>query len=237
MPTISIGGRQYNTANYGSDLGAGELNAILAKSPGVTAQQIVDKFKKQGLSPSTAARSIASATPPPLLPAPIAGPAENPVYTPVKLPGFNTEVGLTAEQAAQYSMDSGLLNLKGNIAQEYLKLQGSIETNIENIRAGSANYGYDQDRIAKQYVADQQRLSASEVKEIEGRNDVALQNIINAGGLAIEQARGSSAQEVAKITGQFGTEQEKIRQAGEKDIAKLSLSNSIYGGLINAFSF
>jgi hypothetical protein len=236
MPTISIGGRQYNTADYGSNLGAGELNAILAKSPGVTAQQAIDKFKNQGLSPSTAARSIASATPPPP-PPPIADPASTPVYKPVNLPGLNTEVGLTPEQASQYSIDSGLISLKGNIDQEYLKLQGSIETNIANIRAASANYGYDQDRIARQYVADQERLSDEEVKEIEGRNNVALQKIINAGGLAIEQARGSSEQEVARITGQFGTEQEKIRQAGEKDIAKLSLSNSIYGGLINAFSF
>lgn len=146
-------------------------------------------------------------------------------------------------------LSTGILTrLNGDIQKEITQIQGVTAANVANIQGGysvktadisaAANkYMADRDLEAKRYLADQDFAKATKVTEIEGKNRLDLQSIINTGLKEVEGIRGESAKEVSRITGELGVKQEEARQAGQKDIARIGEQAGYRNALINAFSF
>jgi hypothetical protein len=176
-------------------------------------------------------------------------PIVNATYTPGTWnPVYGTPGGMTQEQAAEYDIQSGLLNLKGTIDAETAKLgyasneriagiQSASSERVAGIGAEAQKYGYDQDRIAKQYVVDRQTGSAEKIAGIQGEYNLKLQDIVNAGLSNVESIRGEAGKETAKIAGEYGLKQEGTRQAGQEKIARIGEQSSFRNALLGAFSF
>ena len=146
-------------------------------------------------------------------------------------------------------LSAGILTrLNGDIQKEITQIQGVTAANVANIQGGysvktadisaaASKYMADRDLEAKRYLADQDFAKATKVTEIEGKNRLDLQSIINTGLKEVEGIRGESAKEVSRITGELGVKQEEARQAGQKDIARIGEQAGYRNALINAFSF
>lgn len=237
MADFKIAGK--NIDWLGKTLNTEELKK-LAKQTKYTPTSILDRAKKQGIPISSGAKTYA--TPP-------ASTVSETKYTPnldiAKVspevgnePFPSTEeVGLTREQAADQLYKSGLMTLQGNIDQELEQLRGANALGVENVRAAASKYGYDADERAKKYVADRQAETGVAVENIRAKKDLDLQNIINAGLENVSKIETAGRSDVARITGEFGVEQEKTRQAGQKDIANIQSRGGIYNSLVGAFSF
>ena len=163
-------------------------------------------------------------------------------------PASGTPGGMTQEQAAEYDIQSGLLNLKGTIDAETAKLgyasneriagiQSASSERVAGVGAKAQEYGYEQDRIAKQYVVDRQTGSAEKIAGIQGEYNLKLQDIVNAGLSNVESIRGEAGKETAKIAGEYGLKQEGTRQAGQEKIARIGEQSSFRNALLGAFSF
>jgi len=177
------------------------------------------------------------------------GPTVNTTYTPGTWSfAAGTPGGMTQEQAAEYDIQSGLMSLKGSIDSEIAKLgyasneriagiQSASSERVAGIGAEAQKYGYDQDRIAKQYVVDRQTGSAEKIAGIQGEYNLKLQDIVNAGLSNVESIRGEAGKETARIAGEFGLKQEGARQAGQEKIARIGEQSSFRNALLGAFSF
>lgn len=150
---------------------------------------------------------------------------------------FNIPAGRYSQAEYDVIAAAGLLNLEKNLENEIEKTRGVTQTSIANIQAESSKYGYDRDLEAKKYLADQDLLKGTRVAEIEGKNRIDLQSIINAGLKEVEGIRGQTERDVANIQGEYGLKQETTRQSGQKDIARIGAEAGFRNALIGAFSF
>ena len=141
-----------------------------------------------------------------------------------------TEIGMSAEQAADFNYQSGLLTLQGNINQE-----------LENLRGAWAYKGTDistaRELEARQYVVDRESATNENIANIQAANNLDLRRLIEAGETERENIRGTTARDVETIRGQFDVEGEKVRQAGAKDITNIQAQAGWRNALLGAFSF
>jgi hypothetical protein len=151
--------------------------------------------------------------------------------------GFNIPAGRYSE--AEYSVLSAkaLIQLEKDLENEIWKTRGLTDKAVATTQAEATKYGYDKDLEAKKYLADQDLLKGTRIAEIEGKNRIDLQGIINAGMKEVEGIRGQTERDVANITGEFGVKQEATRQGGQKDIARIGAEAGFRNALIGAFSF
>lgn len=236
MADFKIAGK--NIDWLGKTLNTKELKK-LAEQTKYTPESILERAKKQGIAISSGARAYSS---------PITKPEEKPTPPPnLDLVPFTpyaedksmglSEIGMTREQAADYNYRAGLATLDNDLSQELEKLKITGAERLANISAAASKYGYDADERAKKYVADRQAETGVAVENIRAKKDLDLQNIINAGLENVSKIETAGRSDVARITGEFGVEQEKTRQAGQKDIANIQSRGGIYNSLVGAFSF
>lgn len=150
---------------------------------------------------------------------------------------FNIPAGRYSQSEYDVLASSGLLSLEKTLENEIWKTRGLTDKAVAVTQAEAAKYGYDRDLEAKKYLADQDLLKGTRIAEIEGKNRIDLQAIINAGMKDVEGIRGQTERDVANIQGEYGVKQEATRQGGQKDIARIGAEAGFRNALIGAFSF
>jgi hypothetical protein len=166
----------------------------------------------------------------------------------ISIGGYNIPAGTYSE--AEYNvLSAGILTqLNGDIQREIEAIRGQSAANVANIQGGygvksseiaaaASKYMADRDAEARKYIADQDLLKGTRVAEIEGKNRIDLQGIINTGLQEVENIRGTTERDVATLQGEYGIKQETERQKGQKEIAKLGSETSFRNALIGAFAF
>ena len=89
----------------------------------------------------------------------------------------------------------------------------------------------------QKYIADQQRASAYEVTELKGKYGLDLQNIVNAGLKDVAKISGEYGLEGEKVRGEYALEGERLKGATARDVAQRNKEAAIFGGLMSAFNF
>lgn len=150
---------------------------------------------------------------------------------------YNIKPGRYSE--AEFSvLGQGILDrLRGDIEIEKQQIAGLTSTKVADIQAQAAIFGYSADERAKKYIADQDLLKGTRVAEIQAKNNLDLQAIINSGLKEVEGIRGQTQRDVATIQGEYGVKEESTRQSGQKDIARIGAEAGFRNALIGAFSF
>jgi hypothetical protein len=178
-------------------------------------------------------------------PTPTPGPTQ-PIFTPLTTQpppappirtGELTPIGLNAEQAADVQHQNLLAEIKTRSQKELDSLAALSNERLENIRAGVTRFGYEADERAKKYVADRQAESGLAIEKIRGDKNIDLQKIINTGLENVSKTETAGRSDVARITGEFGVKQEKVRQGGQQETQRIASRGNIYNSIISAFSF
>jgi hypothetical protein len=141
-------------------------------------------------------------------------PQEN--YTPTTVIQYGAvPPGYMSREEYEAAMAGMMEALRGSLDLEKQQAAGASNVRVAEIQASAARYGFDRDVEAKKYLADQDLLKGTRVAEIEGKNRIDLQAIINSGLKEVETER----------------------QRGEKDIARIGSQSSFRNALIGAFNF
>lgn len=155
--------------------------------------------------------------------------------------------GMTpAEFDLQAELDK--INAAGNIqttisdmrtsADRYIAdVTSAASIKVGEIGAGATKYAADRSLEASNYASDRNLEAILGAENIRKDTALQLQPIINAGLKEVETIRGASAEEVARIAGEFGVKGEEVRGKAARDVAKIDKDKAIYGSLISAFSF
>lgn len=181
-------------------------------------------------------------------------PQQDPFAQTLYTPGVSLGEGYGIPEGRYSEPEFGLLSagiltrLRGDIDKEIEQIRGLTATNVADITgrysvqtaqigADATKYVGRLDLEAKKYLADQDFAKAVRVTELQTKNNLDLQNIINAGMKEVEGIRGQTAKDVASITGEYAVKQEATRQEGQKDIARIGSDVGFRNALISAFSF
>lgn len=232
--SFRLGGKTHNTGNT---LGRTELEKLL--STGYTPSSIIQKAREQGLSISDSAKTFSKNwNAPSFTPTSSTGGSVSTqnTQTPFSNTATSAPTGVSRDEG-DYLFQSGLINLQGDIQKELEALRGATGIKVAEIGTGAQVRSSELDKEARSYIADIQRLSASEVETLRGQNDLNLQNVVNAGLKDVESIRERTALGVAQMTGEYGVKQEAERQRGQKDIANIGSASSLRNALVGAFSF
>lgn len=240
-------GARKKLKEFGSKLGAGEYNKLVNEFGAEAAQRAYNYAKSSpniGISSSAKTAYQSSFSPA----APAVTPAASQIPYIDTAGGYGIAAGRYSQPEYEFISAYTLTQLNGDIERELEQIRGVNASNVANIQggysvdvakisAGASKYMADRDAEARKYIADQDLLKGTRVAEIEGKNRIDLQAIINTGLESIENIRGTTEREVAELQGEYGIKQESQRQRGQKEIAKLGAETSFRNALISAFGF
>lgn len=227
---FTIAGRHFD---IGNELNLEDIKTIVART-GYDVSNIREKAKAQDFGIGTGARAYSPVT---QSQQPPESPPPEYTYNITPTGKLDSPPGMTREQAADYLFQSGLLTLQHNTDIELEKLRGITATRTAEIGAGATVRSAELDAEARRYLADKDYLAKTDVANIQAKNNLDLQAIINAGLKDVENVRQEGGRDIARITGEFGVKQESERQRGQKDIADIGASTAYRNALIGAFSF
>jgi len=116
---------------------------------------------------------------------------------------------------------------------------------IEGIRAGAETYGYDtqydiamlgdaRERDLVQYTTQVEDTRLRDFKDKDIAYGLNLQNIINSGLVAVAETQGMYSVSGITERGKYDLEIQKIRSAGDQDIARTNMMGSLMAGFWNS---
>ena len=125
-------------------------------------------------------------------------------------------------------------------------IQGDASKYVADAYAGAQMYGADANiEIAginsaseerwRKYMADQDRLKAENVANIQGGYSLDLQNIVNAGAQDVAKIQGEYGIEGIKLQGEYGLESDRIKGDTARDVASRQKDAQIFGSLMSGF--
>jgi len=125
-------------------------------------------------------------------------------------------------------------------------IQGDASKYVADAYAGAQMYGADANiEIAgitsaseerwRTYMADQDRLKAENVANIQGGYSLDLQNIVNAGAKDVANIQGEYGIEGIKLQGEYGLESDRIKGDTARDVASRQKDAQIFGSLMSGF--
>ena len=131
-------------------------------------------------------------------------------------------------------------------AQVIAGIQGDASKYVADAYAGAQMYGADANiEIAgitsaseerwRKYMADQDRLKAENVANIQGGYSLDLQNIVNAGAKDVANIQGEYGIEGIKLQGEYGLESDRIKGDTARDVASRQKEAQIFGSLMSGF--
>ena len=125
-------------------------------------------------------------------------------------------------------------------------IQGDASKYVADAYAGAQMYGADANiEIAgitsaseerwRKYMADQDRLKAENVANIQGGYSLDLQNIVNAGAKDVANIQGEYGIEGIKLQGEYGLESDRIKGDTARDVASRQKDAQLFGSLMSGF--
>jgi hypothetical protein len=233
--------------NVGANLGAGEYNKLVNQFGAAAAQRAFDYAKESpNISVDSGTRQAYQKSLTPQVSSVVPSASQVPYISAVggqgipagsySIPEYNLLAEMTIRQL-DGSISKEIEQIRGVTASNVANIQGGYSVQVAQVGADANRYMADRDLEAKRYIADQDYAKAVKVTELQGRNNLDLQAIVNAGLKEVEGIRGQTAKDVATIGGEFGVKQEETRQKGQKDIALIGERSGYRNALISAFSF
>lgn len=148
--------------------------------------------------------------------------------------------------AYQYGFEQNLLNMSLSSSEAIAALQNDANKYVADANKAASMYGSDaQVEIAgitsaaeerwRKYMADQDRLKAENVANIQGGYSLDLQNIVNAGAKDVANIQGEYGIEGIKLQGEYGLESDRIKGDTARDVASRQKEAQIFGSLMSGF--
>lgn len=172
------------------------------------------------------------------------GESSGPFYS-----GLDFDLGAFESAQGITTQNQAYLNQLGYLNSAIINgLRSDADKYVADAYAGAQMYGDDRqvditsiqsaatERLGK-YKIDQERASAYEVADLKGKYGLDLQNIVNAGLSDVAKISGEYGLEGEKVRGEYGLEAERIKGAAARDIAQRNKEAAIFGGLMSAFNF
>ena len=160
-----------------------------------------------------------------------------------------TEIDLAAYDhmaATDYQYADALAQGAYNSSQIIAGIRSDADKYVADAQAGASMYASDasvdiagitssaEERWRK-YLADQQRLGAENIANIQGEYSLSLQNIVTAGLKDVEKIRGEFGLESDKVRGEYALEGERIKGDAARDVASRQKDAQIFGSLMSGF--
>ena len=160
-----------------------------------------------------------------------------------------TDINLGAFEAMQgiTTGNTDLLNQAGyNSAETIAAINASANTAIASAYSGAQMYGSDtqleiadltsgRQLEASNYASDQDRFARENVANIQGAYSLDLQTIVNAGLKDVASIQGEYSTLNTELAGEYGLESDRIRGETARDVASRQKDAQIYGSLMSGF--
>ena len=145
-----------------------------------------------------------------------------------------------------HTLQTNLLNTSLSSAEAIAGLQTEASKYVADANAAASMYGSDaqvenagitsaSEERWRKYMADQDRLKAENVANIQGGYSLDLQNIVNAGAQDVAKIQGDYGLQGIELQGEYGLESDRIKGDTARDVASRQKDAQIFGSLMSGF--